>query len=421
MGLLGIGCQIGPQADDHPEPGEASAPIVNGTETVGYLGVPQIRTTFSDGTGGNCTGTLLSYRVVLTAAHCVDPDPGLSVEGIEARFGPISESEGAFLEVIPVEDYYWDSTWNFSGDDIALLLLEADSSVEPYPYNTVSLTGADLGRDLTMVGWGITDDGRQDDGTKRVATGPLVSFDNSKVFRYGDPQGATCNGDSGGPEFLDGEVVGITSFHSGGCGAFEGASGATRVAAYKNLIADFIADNDVAQSPVVNITDPTDGDKTRDGFPIRVDATDDSRIERVEIYVNGELSAESTSAPYGDFGEGLALGMTTIEARAFDNRGAMTSASVTVEVVPGVAVGGACEGNGQCESDLCATLGNESLCTQACMIDDECPDGMECIEEGGACWPKSDDGGCQASGNGGASSLLALGFIAAALVRRRRR
>lgn len=400
-------------------------PIVGGSATADYLAVPQIRISFDDGTGANCTGTLISPKVVLTASHCVDPESGVEIKGIEARFGPVSLSKSTEVESIPVADYFWYPTWSFEGDDIALLLLEHDAQAEPIPYNTTSLTNSDIGRDLTLVGWGITDDGRSDDGVKRIVDGPLVDFDNSKLLAYGDTQRTTCSGDSGGPGFLTvggvEKVVSITSFHTGGCGTYVGGSHGTRVAAYKNLIANYIADNDIPIPPTVTFTMPKDGETLRSGFPIRVDAQDDTRVDKVEFYINGELSSTGTSAPFADFGEGLAAGPATIEARAYDNRGDMTSATITVNVDPGAAVGEACTGNEDCASDLCATLGSDSLCTQVCTTDAECPNGTVCREDGGACWPASSGGGgCNAGG--GALPLSAAGlllFFALGLRRRR--
>jgi len=348
----------------------------------------------------------------------------VEIKGIEARFGPVSLSKSAEVEAIPVADYFWYPGWSFEGDDIALLLLEHDAQAEPIPYNTTSLTSGDLGKDLTLVGWGITDDGRSDDGVKRIVDGPLVDFDNSKLLAYGDTQHTTCSGDSGGPGFMTiggvEKVVSITSFHTGGCGTYVGGSHGTRVAAYKNLIASYIADNDFPIPPTIAFTMPQDGDTLRSGFPIRVDATDDTRVEKVEFYIDGELSSTGTSAPFADFGENLPPGPVTLEARAYDNRGDMSSATITVTIDPGAAVGETCTGNDDCASNLCATLGSESLCTQTCTTDAECPNGTVCHPDGNACWPASSGGGC--STGGGAVPLTAAGlllFFALGLRRRR--
>lgn len=427
MGLVLAGCYpVGP-ADESSEVEDVSvitSPVVGGSATADYLAVPQLRVTYDNGAGGNCTGTLVSPKVVLTAAHCVDAGPDVSVSGIEVRFGPTSSTNSSAVEVIQVADFFFFSNWSLEADDIALLLLERDAVADPIPFNTTGLTGGDLGRTMTFVGWGITSGGGTDSGVKRVGSAPLTSFQSSVVLRYGDTNSATCSGDSGGPGFMTvggtQKIVSVTSFTTNDCDLAIGGAGGVRVAAYKDVIANYIADNDLPVLPEVAFTEPQDGASIRDGFQIRVDATDDTRVERVEIFINGEISSTSTSAPYADFGEGLAPGPATIEARAYDNRGDMTSATINVDIVAGSAVGETCGGNEDCASDLCATLDSQSLCTQLCTSDDECPEGAECRDDAGACWPVSDSGGCRASGSPDLSAL-AFGLVLLLLVRRRRR
>jgi hypothetical protein len=52
------------------------------------------------------------------------------------------------------------------------------------------------------------------------------------------------------------------------------------------------------------------------------------------------------------------------------------------------AVGGSCTTAGDCEAGLCIVSGSfpDGLCTPACDVDDECPEGFSCISRsGGIC------------------------------------
>ena len=82
------------------------------------------------------------------------------------------------------------------------------------------------------------------------------------------------------------------------------------------------------------------------------------------------------------------------------------------------AIGEVCDDSTQCQGNLCGTVGDDSLCTQGCSEDAECPSGTEC-RDGSACWPTEEGGGCSTSG-GGASGSTALLLLALLFVRRRR-
>jgi hypothetical protein len=96
-------------------------------------------------------------------------------------------------------------------------------------------------------------------------------------------------------------------------------------------------------------------------------------------------------------------------------------------------VGASCMANGDCHSNLCATLGMQRFCTQSCKIGDMCPNGLVCTNfgtDGFLCAPPSGGnggGGCALapSSRRGAADLW-LGLVAilgfgATLKRRRRR
>ncbi len=208
--------------------------------------------------------------------------------------------------------------------------------------------------------------------------------------------------------------------------------------------------------PIVTITSPKLGDALSPGFPIVIDATDNSgAVTKVEVKVDGQLVGELTKGPFVfNSPSTLADGLHRIEAIAYDPHSTMGTATLDVMIgppcerpsdcaldtdtcvggrcVPGSGVqgglGSPCAAHTECASGKCANDGTNSYCVESCEIGD-CPDGFGCsVEEGmtaGVCWPGLDDGsggcGCQSSHGGPLSVLALLGWVVLTCRRRRAR
>jgi len=203
--------------------------------------VALVRFIFPDGSLGICSGTLIAPDVVLTAGHCAvdvtnvrvsfdfltaaDPEEaGISADEKAARLTHYISGGTA------IPDPAFDGSLAGKGHDQAVVTLPPGSVQAKYPgivpalLAPVGLLDGDnnalKNSVFTLVGYGadIGDNKTQILSVQRnMAIAPLKNIEGLSItFQINANNstggGGTCFGDSGGPAFLNGYVVGSTSF-----------------------------------------------------------------------------------------------------------------------------------------------------------------------------------------------------------------
>jgi secreted trypsin-like serine protease len=254
--------------------GEASAApgsprIVGGTDIDISLAPYQVAlidaTAANDRDGQFCGGSILSKRIIVTAAHCFDAVPEVDSLRILAGSPTLSdEDQLADLEVSAVTLHPdWDAeayeanapTFNYA-HDIAIIELAVPLTFQAGTIEAISLPSSDIGADIEafISGWGYTGyknnqndpvDSNEDElivplptelqgatvftGTDAICSSSIgAKFESAFMLCAGDFSDAvdeefyaqdTCSGDSGGPLALTtGEtniLAGITSWGVG--------------------------------------------------------------------------------------------------------------------------------------------------------------------------------------------------------------
>ncbi|MCE9579365.1 MAG: trypsin-like serine protease [Deltaproteobacteria bacterium] len=198
--------------DDEAAVGTDEQDIIGGTTDTGDPSVVAIFAHQPGATSGSlCTGTVISARAVLTAAHCVDP----RVVGTGNVFEVLPGTTLSLSNSLAVSATAFDSAFNPNnlggGHDIAVVTLAQPTTLTPIPYNRGALgTGS-----VRIVGYGSNTHSNTGAGTKRQATTTIASS-TSTLVTIGTSNKQTCHGDSGGPAFqtIGGQevIIGVTSY-----------------------------------------------------------------------------------------------------------------------------------------------------------------------------------------------------------------
>lgn len=220
-------------------------PILGGTADTTSTDVFLLDLRFDNG-ASICSAVLVSPRVLLTAAHCVDPAfRGASTVAVRAtnRANITGLMQSDMIDVTVITRHpLWNPANMASDDNLAALLLATTPSASALPLLRV-LPANPLGQALRLVGYGRTSvNDAASSGTRRTVSVPITGA-TAATLEYGtDGVAGICVGDSGGASFLGGFLAGVHSRGDGSCGL--GVD--IRVDRHLGFIDGFIAANDPA-------------------------------------------------------------------------------------------------------------------------------------------------------------------------------
>lgn len=194
----------------------ASAITGGSLDGTAHPGVGLLLADRGNGPEADCTGSLVSSTVFVTAAHCTaDLSSDRVWVSFDARY---VAGSSPLLTGTAHTDPQWDPTGK-DMHDLAVVVLDAPvRGVVPFALPTAGLldSKAVATQTFTNVGYGYSDRTFTFDGYRRTSLSSFTSVRASEL-RLSDKPGGVCFGDSGGPRLLGNVVTAVSSFGNNNC------------------------------------------------------------------------------------------------------------------------------------------------------------------------------------------------------------
>jgi hypothetical protein len=174
------------------------------------------------GETGLCSGTVLSPHLLLTAAHCVSPGTvgkGASFSVSCAEHVPLDGGTvpGA-LEVAWVLPHpEFDPGALQGGADVGLVSTASLLPALQWELARAALPVDGGSVDVTLYGYGAAEPGESAVAGGRRQLQTTASVAEPKFLELAGGSTGACNGDSGGPVIVGGEIAGVISYGRSGC------------------------------------------------------------------------------------------------------------------------------------------------------------------------------------------------------------
>lgn len=183
-------------------PGTAVAdptPLIIGGGTVSSA--PWAAAVFANGSF-TCSGTIIAPNWVLTARHCLNGTMSVRVGSVYRNSGGVTRSVSA----------------TYARYDLALMRLSSSVSTS---YVTLASADPPVGSTNSIYGWGMTCYSGCSASTQlktasvQVTSTSVTDAYGGRAIRSTRINGNAWRGDSGGPEFYNGQQVGVASTANG--------------------------------------------------------------------------------------------------------------------------------------------------------------------------------------------------------------